>query len=59
MEAEALLISTTETFAVGRAAVPQFVRASVSNASGDDGRLLEAFQALADALRQEVETVDT
>ncbi|WP_137820829.1 PLP-dependent aminotransferase family protein [Pseudomonas sp. D(2018)] len=53
------LIATAEAFAIGRAAVPQFVRASVSNASGDDGRLIEAFQALADALRQEVRTVDT
>ncbi|WP_271411589.1 aminotransferase-like domain-containing protein [Pseudomonas sp. Q1-7] len=46
-----VLISTAETFAVGRAAVPQFVRASVSNASHDDGLLLEGFRALAEALQ--------
>ncbi|HTO19185.1 MAG TPA: PLP-dependent aminotransferase family protein [Pseudomonas sp.] len=47
------LIATAETFAVGRAAVPQFVRASVSNASHNDPLLLAGFQALADALRQD------
>lgn len=47
------LIATAETFAIGRAAVPQFVRASVSNASNNDALLLAGFQALADALRQD------
>src|SRR5690606_11410006 len=47
------LIATAETFAVGRAAVPQFVRASVSTASHNDPLLLAGFQALADALRQD------
>ena len=47
------LIATAETFAVGRAAVPQFVRASVSSASNNDPLLLAGFQALADALRQD------
>ncbi|MCY1513504.1 Histidinol-phosphate aminotransferase [compost metagenome] len=51
------LISTAEAFAVGRAAVPQFVRASVSNASHDDGLLVDGFRALAAALRKEVEAI--
>ncbi|MCP8467021.1 PLP-dependent aminotransferase family protein [Pseudomonas sp. ZM23] len=45
------LIATAEAFAVGRAAVPQFVRVSVSNASHDDLLLLEGFEALANTLR--------
>lgn len=44
-------VSTAEAFAVGRAAVPQFLRASVSNAEADDTRLLAGFAALAQALR--------
>jgi hypothetical protein len=32
--------------------VPQFVRASVSNASHDDALLLQGFQALSNSLRQ-------
>ena len=44
--------ATAEAFAVGRAAVPQFVRASVSNASHDDALLLQGFQALSNSLRQ-------
>lgn len=46
------LIATAEAFAVGRAAVPQFVRVSVSNASHNDQLLLEGFEALANTLRQ-------
>lgn len=46
------LVATAEAFAVGRAAVPQFVRASVSNASHDDHLLLQGFQALGNSLRQ-------
>ncbi|GLZ86663.1 transcriptional regulator [Metapseudomonas resinovorans] len=46
------LIATAEAFAVGRAAVPQFVRVSVSNASHNDQLLLEGFGALANTLRQ-------
>ena len=49
---------TAEAFAVGRAAVPQFVRASVSNASHDDSLLLHGFQALAGALRQDLGQFD-
>lgn len=52
------LIATAEAFAVGRAAVPQFVRASVSNASHDDQLLLEGFQALANTLRQDTSQFD-
>ena len=52
------LIATAEAFAVGRAAVPQFVRASVSNASHDDSLLLHGFQALAGALRQDLGQFD-
>lgn len=46
------LISPAEAFAVGRNAVPQFVRASVSNAIHDDQRLHDGFLALATSLRQ-------
>ena len=46
------LIATAESFAVGRAAVPQFVRASVSNASHDDHLLLQGIQALSNSLRE-------
>lgn len=46
------LVATAEAFAVGRAAVPQFVRASVSNASHDDALLQQGFQALSNSLRQ-------
>ncbi|MBD9574384.1 PLP-dependent aminotransferase family protein [Pseudomonas sp. PDM23] len=46
-----LLIATAEAFAVGRAAVPQFVRASISNTTQDDRLLQSAFATLADALQ--------
>lgn len=46
-----LLIATAEAFAVGRAAVPQYVRASISNTMQDDRLLQSAFATLADALR--------
>ena len=52
------LIATAEAFAVGRAAVPQFVRASVSNASHSDQLLLQGFQALAGTLRQDIGQFD-
>lgn len=52
------LIATAEAFAVGRAAVPQFVRASVSNASHSDQLLLQGFQALAATLRQDIGQFD-
>ncbi|WP_068824750.1 aminotransferase-like domain-containing protein [Pseudomonas sp. BMS12] len=52
------LIATAEAFAVGRAAVPQFVRASVSNAAHDDQLLLQGFQALANSLRQGIAAYD-
>lgn len=45
------LIATAEAFAVGHAAVPQFIRASVCNTSNDDRLLREGFEALATALR--------
>jgi DNA-binding transcriptional MocR family regulator len=48
------LVATVEAFAVGHAAVPQFIRASVCNSAGDDGLLLQGFEALAGAL---IETV--
>ncbi len=47
------LVATAEAFAVGQAAVPQFVRASVCNTSADDRRLQDGFAALAAALKQE------
>ncbi|EJZ57422.1 MocR [Pseudomonas fluorescens R124] len=46
------LVATAEAFAVGHAAVPQFIRASVCNAVGDDRLLLSGFEALANALIQ-------
>lgn len=46
------LVSTAEAFAVGHAAVPQFIRASICNTSGDDQMLREGFEALAAALGQ-------
>ncbi|WAG77349.1 PLP-dependent aminotransferase family protein [Metapseudomonas furukawaii] len=53
------LISTAEAFAVGRAAVPQFVRVSVSNSTHDDGMLAEGFRLLVGALRPDAGRVDT
>lgn len=47
------LVATAEAFAVGQAAVPQFVRASVCNTTADDRRLQDGFAALAAALKQE------
>lgn len=47
------LVATAEAFAVGQAAVPQFIRASVCNTTADDRTLLEGFAALAAALGQE------
>jgi DNA-binding transcriptional MocR family regulator len=47
------LVSPAEAFAVGRNAVPQFIRASVSNASHDDQRLRDGFLAIASSLRQD------
>lgn len=44
------LIATAEAFAVGQTAVPQWVRASVCNTTGNDQRLLEGFEALSAAL---------
>ncbi|WP_222833336.1 PLP-dependent aminotransferase family protein [Pseudomonas sp. SC3(2021)] len=48
------LVSTAEAFAVGHAAVPQFIRASVCNSVGDDRLLLGGFEALARALTETV-----
>lgn len=48
------LVATAEAFAVGHAAVPQFIRVSVCNAVGDDRLLLGGFEALARALTQTV-----
>lgn len=50
------LISTAEAFAVGRIAVPHYVRASISNTVEDDALLQAGFKALADALRQDAAT---
>ena len=47
------LVSPAEAFAVGRNAVPQFIRASVSNAIHDDQRLRDGFLAIAGSLRQD------
>tara|TARA_R100000750_G_scaffold62690_2_gene57379 strand:+ start:300 stop:476 length:177 start_codon:yes stop_codon:yes gene_type:complete len=52
------LIATAEVFAIGRAEVPQFVRASVSNASHNDQLLLEGFKTLATTLRQDSSQLD-
>lgn len=46
------LIATAEAFAVGQAAVPQYIRASVCNTSDDDRLLVAGFGALARALGQ-------
>jgi DNA-binding transcriptional MocR family regulator len=46
------LVATAEAFAVGHAAVPQCIRVSVCNASGDDRLLLAGFEALARALSE-------
>lgn len=54
LKSKGLLIATAEAFAVGRAAVPQYVRASISNAVPDDRLLQAGFRTLADALRQNV-----
>ncbi|WP_456020835.1 aminotransferase-like domain-containing protein [Pseudomonas protegens] len=48
------LVATAEAFAVGHAAVPQFIRVSVCNAVGDDRLLLAGFEALAKALTDTV-----
>lgn len=45
------LVSTSEAFCVGRGAVPQWVRVSVSNAPGGDEPLREGFALLAELLR--------
>ncbi|MFV3411252.1 PLP-dependent aminotransferase family protein [Pseudomonas nitroreducens] len=47
------LISTAEAFAVGRTAVPHYVRASISNTVQDDVLLCAGFTALAGLLGQE------
>ncbi|KMN16269.1 MULTISPECIES: PLP-dependent aminotransferase family protein [Pseudomonas] len=44
------LVATAENFAVGHAVVPQFIRASVSNTSGSDQLLIEAFTTLTKSL---------
>lgn len=46
------LVATAEAFAVGQAAVPQFIRASVCNASADDAWLAEGFALLGEVLRR-------
>ncbi|TWC27392.1 MULTISPECIES: PLP-dependent aminotransferase family protein [unclassified Pseudomonas] len=48
------LVATAEAFAVGHAAVPQFIRASVCHSAGDDRLLLQGFEALARALAETV-----
>ena len=49
---EPLSVLVAEAFAVGHGAVPQGIRLSVCNASGDDRLLLEGVEALASALGQ-------
>lgn len=53
------LISIAEAFSVGRGAVPHFVRASVSNASGGEAKLLEGFECLGEVLRGGVQPSQT
>ncbi|MBK5530614.1 PLP-dependent aminotransferase family protein [Pseudomonas sp. TH06] len=48
------LVATAEAFAVGHAAVPQFIRVSVCNSVGDDSLLLAGFEALNRALTETV-----
>lgn len=48
------LVATAESFAVGHAVVPQFIRVSVCNSVGDDGLLLAGFEALNRALTETV-----
>ncbi|PRB47700.1 GntR family transcriptional regulator [Pseudomonas sp. MYb2] len=48
------LVATAEAFAVGHAAVPQFIRVSVCNSVGDDRLLLAGFEALSQALTETV-----
>lgn len=52
MQRQHYLVATAEAFAVGQAAVPQFVRATVCNTATDDRRLCEGFEVLAAALGQ-------
>lgn len=52
------LVSAAEAFAVGRNAVPQFIRASVSNTSGNDQLLYDGFLALATSLCQNASHFD-
>lgn len=47
------LISTADAFMVGRHAMPQFVRASVSNTWGDDTNLYDGFLTLVNTLSQD------
>ncbi|NBF01222.1 aminotransferase class I/II-fold pyridoxal phosphate-dependent enzyme [Pseudomonas sp. Fl5BN2] len=53
LKRQGYLVATAEAFAVGQAAVPQFIRASVCNTTADDRKLIEGFAALAAALSQE------
>lgn len=46
-------VATAESFAVGHSAVPQFVRASISDGTLNDSLLRTGFQALVDALGDE------
>ncbi|AZE49398.1 Transcriptional regulator, GntR family domain [Pseudomonas chlororaphis] len=48
------LISIADAFSIGKGTVPQFVRASVSNASGGDQALHDGFAMLAQVLRHGV-----
>lgn len=50
------LVSTADAFAVGRTAVPHYIRASISNTLNDDHRLQKGFKALASILGQEDKT---
>ena len=52
LKANNYLVATAEAFAVGHGAVPQFIRASVCNSTGDDGLLIRGFEALAGALTE-------
>jgi DNA-binding transcriptional MocR family regulator len=53
------LISTADAFRVGSHAVPQFVRASVSNSWGDDTNLYDGFRTLTNTLKQDTNRFET
>jgi len=51
MKEHGYLIATSEVFAVGHTAIPQYVRASVCDNYADDESLIEAFSTLTQTLK--------